>query len=37
MLWRQVGVVKRKKNQKAKVPKELTQERPDVEKRLQQK
>ncbi|KIZ06256.1 hypothetical protein MNEG_1701 [Monoraphidium neglectum] len=32
-----VGVVKRKKNQKAKLPKELTEARPDVEKRLQQK
>lgn len=32
-----VGVVKRKKTQKAKLPKELTDGRPDVEKRLQQK
>jgi hypothetical protein len=33
----QVGVVKRKKNQKAKLPTELREQRPDVEKRLQQK
>lgn len=33
----QVGVQKRKKNQKAKLPKELAEGRPDVEKRLQQK
>ena len=34
---RQVGLVKRKKNEKAKMPKEITEARPDVEKRLNQK
>lgn len=33
----QVGIVKRKKNQKAITPKELTEGRPDVERRLNQK
>jgi len=32
-----VGIVKRKKTQKAIMPKELTEGRPDVERRLKQK